>query len=93
MESARPLASTSATAIWTEAWSLEVMRRSKKTCGGQFFCLQGSTMCLETHWSPHTCGGRKGRRGLPKNRRFRSKFVQYIAIALNAYLIVLHGGY
>lgn len=28
VESARPFSSTSAMAIWTEAWSLEVMRRS-----------------------------------------------------------------
>ena len=85
----RPLASTSPMTIWTEAWSLEVMRRSRYMRSVHLHaCICVSS--LKTHWSPRTCGGRKDRRGLPKIAIFAQKFVHYIANALLAYLIVLH---
>ena len=59
--SALPFSSTSAMAIWTEAWSLEVMRRSA-TC--QYGPLELGNP--KTHWSPRTCGGRRGRREHPE---------------------------
>lgn len=42
MFKARPLASTSTTEIWTEAWSFEVMRRSVDVKSGRYGLIAGS---------------------------------------------------
>jgi hypothetical protein len=85
--SARPFSSTSATANWTDAWSLDVIRRSVHAVS---HLAHVSTGGRGAHWSRSTCAGRRGRRAGPA--RTRSAFAFHARGDRRSDLVVLHAG-
>jgi hypothetical protein len=85
--SARPFSSTSATANWTDAWSLDVIRRSAPAVSHP---VHVSTGGRGAHWSRSTCAGRRGRRAGPT--RTRSAFALHARGDRRSDLVVLHAG-